>query len=210
MHTEAGIADMLPPDEGDSKWQGETWGGEATSDTVERSFEAEYQAFNNVLDEKLHERALAQAETARRQLLMWATTGAELYGNWFGQKQLVEKWMGQAAFDNDNKCFHLKEIDGCVVASDITEGIRMAKSSGFDAAECREAIMSKCEPCRLEDQHMGDKAIMTRRTDTEGAVYWCQKKELLGVARARTRRAAVGQRVQGALCAGLGDELHDC
>ncbi len=34
--------------------------------------------------------------------------------------------------------------------------------------------MSLCENCGKEHPHTGDKAILRRRTDAEGAVCWCQ------------------------------------
>ncbi len=107
-------------------------------------------------------------------MLLWSTMGAKLYSNKFGQRQLADRWAGQVAFDDDNKCYSISETSaGEVLVHDITECLRMAKGTGLDAADFINSVVTICTTCAVETVG-GDRCIQMDRP-VGGPVYWCFK-----------------------------------
>ena len=132
-------------------------------------------ANDEAFEASLSARTKAEIVETRRQLLSWTTGGAKFMGDMFGQRQLEDRFLGQVAFDVNNQCIVFEEKDGVTLVSDITEGFRMAGKPGFEAAECRASVVSKCGSCGLEPLNAGDQSILMNGTGPDVAVDWCQK-----------------------------------
>ena len=84
-------------------------------------------------------------EETRNQLHAWSSRGAQLHGDAFGQKNLMDKFENLIVFDDDNKCFSLeKDEQGMVIVTDITLGLRMAQRHPFSLEDALRTIIDTC------------------------------------------------------------------
>ena len=62
---------------------------------------------------------------------------------------MEDAFLNQIAFDEDNKCWAMEEVDGTVLFHDITQGMRMAQKSGLTEKEAVTALFAPVASAKL-------------------------------------------------------------
>ena len=138
--------------------------------------ESDIESMNSeTLQDDLPEEEKVEMQLLALDLARWATKGAKLIGDAFGQRGLEDAFLGNICFDEDNKCYEVvTDENGLQVIHDLTQGLRMAQKSGMDERQSLAAIFTKCARCGVGMPTGGDKALLKSR-DGPTATYWCKK-----------------------------------
>ena len=90
-------------------------------------------------------------EETRNQLHAWSSRGAQLHGDAFDHKNLMDTFENLIVFDDDDKCFSLdKDEQGLVIVTDITLGLRMAQRPAFSLDDALRTVIDLCGKCQKE------------------------------------------------------------
>jgi hypothetical protein len=116
----------------------------------------------------------AEVRANRKKIAGWVTSHKALYGWSQSHSAQEDAWEQLMAFDTSGSCIlMMKDKKGNDIPVDITEGMKMANRSGFNAADEQMTVLTRCMSCDKRVVTGGDKAVL--RDSEEGGQYQCKK-----------------------------------
>ena len=79
-----------------------------------------------------------------------------LYGKKHSAAAQADAWDRHVVFDSNYRCIAMRFEDGMHIAEDITDGMKMANGTGYNAADEKLMVLAYCAMCGEEIVHAGE------------------------------------------------------
>ena len=158
--TQARPTEAASANQTDANWKGYVHGVEHVNLEEDADSDVERRAEDTVFIKSLPLDKQLELERLQAHPLQWTTKGAQLIGNLFGAKATEDRFTNSIAFDDEQKCEVIFEIDGITPMQDITQGMRMAHKSGLTLEEAAHALHTYCGKCNIGCPIGGDRVLL--------------------------------------------------
>ena len=111
-----------------------------------------------------------EARRLRKLLLEFATEAERIKGEIYGAAAVADRWNKKLVMSNDLVLMEMHE-DG--PATDITNMVNMANTTGMDAKEALDASRHTCAKCGYAAKGFSD--VILKDVTASGHAYWCRQ-----------------------------------